>query len=1018
MDKPVNPDENAEFNTNGTNEFEFVNTDITSVVYKDGEKSTLDPVVGRHIIGNLHGPLPKLTDITRNVPSHTSIFGMHVGVKWSDDFPSKDEDIAFYGKCSRMIIAGFSWSRMKCYDADNYGTELYQYDFQWTGQSTATISEIDWNHLGTSLAVTQLKDAAAAVGGTLQMRITLFYHTQNYPPYVARNATLGYVLGVIGVSSKNDVDNIPGERGMFFKKDPLDLTYDKDVGDLCYKKNLKDFDHWVNFAPFEVDKKNLVDRKKHEVRLDLSNSIPTNLANTLRTIGTLRLGVLLEADSCVLLLGSESGLPYSSSIDLPITSAIYAVEVDASLLDSLASNPLVLVQMLPVGKGSDKLCSYRTESEAHSANIILQEYPYFFRPKNYYSILLDRNHNPTGSQTVYVTKYGKPVDGLKLSVVKSEVIGRPKDGVVAVDKVATTKNGLAEFKFKLDTHIPILRNYNKAPCNNSYTYEPDDRLTLPIDGQVYLFYYCPQGDSESECQKYSYVQTFVLGFSDVQYSKPYTWVKDVGPIFTQYAQMAPTMRRILDMSNYKDVTLLHNLNLLKFALNLDFDDPSHMPTTRDLSPTKRAMILEWLDNPLYDSTPNNKLEPQAIICKAPSSHAAKTPDYFLPIRCGETLSFDTEPHDLEPYFRNIFGDPSENIALYGSIPIPGRPLASEFSCFADNVKIQLQTAIQLEWATLPPYLTSLYSIVEGCNTEIYNTIRTVIMQEMLHFTQSANTLVAMGGSPLIDDKDMTPEYPTKGLPGGVLKGLEISLEKLSLKHVYSVFMGIETPIKTDIGGIHIHTDKRTIGAFYTEIRDCIGTLDDKYFQQASVDRQVKWPWTPNDDQGNLVTVTSAKSAQDGIDMIVSQGEGTGSLDPTQIGSNTLAHFFKFEEIVCQRHLKKTGNDTYKYSGKKIEYESAGVWPMRHNPAATTVPRNTNCYTESRAFHQVYRMLLKKLQDVFNGNPKDIGRAVQLMESLQLHAKKLRWVKFNPNNPYDDTTCGPVWDYEWPEDAGC
>jgi hypothetical protein len=26
-----------------------------------------------------------------------------------------------------------------------------------------------------------------------------------------------------------------------------------------------------------------------------------------------------------------------------------------------------------------------------------------------------------------------------------------------------------------------------------------------------------------------------------------------------------------------------------------------MPTTRDLSPVKKAMILEWLDNPLYDN---------------------------------------------------------------------------------------------------------------------------------------------------------------------------------------------------------------------------------------------------------------------------------------------------------------------------------------------------------------------------------------------------------------------------------
>ena len=162
-------------------------------------------------------------------------------------------------------------------------------------------------------------------------------------------------------------------------------------------------------------------------------------------------------------------------------------------------------------------------------------------------------------------------------------------------------------------------------------------------------------------------------------------------------------------------------------------------------------------------------------------------------------------------------------------------------------------------------------------------------------------------------------------------------------------------------------------------------------------------------------VHDSKSAQAGIDMIVSQGEGAGIIDPSQLaGGDTLAHFFKFEEIVCRKHLATTNNITYSYTGTPTSYDYLGVWPMRDNPKAASVPPNTNCYTESRAFHKVYRLLLSKLQYVFNGHPDDIFDAVQLMESLQLHAKKLMWTKFNPYDPSDDTTCGPVWDYDWPE----
>lgn len=92
----------------------------------------------------------------------------------------------------------------------------------------------------------------------------------------------------------------------------------------------------------------------------------------------------------------------------------------------------------------------------------------------------------------------------------------------------------------------------------------------------------------------------------------------------------------------------------------------------------------------------------------------------------------------------------------------------------------------------------------------------------------------------------------------------------------------------------------------------------------------------------------------------------------------------------------------------------GVWPMRSNPTAATLVPETNCYFESQAFHVVYRRVLRNLQHIFNGHPERIWTTTKLMESLKIHARRLMWIQYNPYDPTDHTTCGPVWDYTWPQ----
>ncbi len=134
-----------------------------------------------------------------------------------------------------------------------------------------------------------------------------------------------------------------------------------------------------------------------------------------------------------------------------------------------------------------------------------------------------------------------------------------------------------------------------------------------------------------------------------------------------------------------------------------------------------------------------------------------------------------------------------------------------------------------------------------------------------------------------------------------------------------------------------NTTERTIGRFYTEMEDCIATLPDEDFQSTA--KQVEWPWK------EVMEVNSTDTAVEGLQMIILQGEGAGHLSE-EVDNKTYAHFYKFEEIVCQHRLYKINDTHYRYNGTYIPFQKYGVWPMRSNPAVCSIPNPSNCYTDS------------------------------------------------------------------------
>lgn len=77
----------------------------------------------------------------------------------------------------------------------------------------------------------------------------------------------------------------------------------------------------------------------------------------------------------------------------------------------------------------------------------------------------------------------------------------------------------------------------------------------------------------------------------------------------------------------------------------------------------------------------------------------------------------------------------------------------------EQLREHLQTAIELEHSTIPPYLCALYSIHAGTNQAAVEVVHSVFIEEMLHLSLAANLLNAIGGKPVLDDPRLLPPIP-------------------------------------------------------------------------------------------------------------------------------------------------------------------------------------------------------------------------------------------------------------------
>jgi len=273
----------------------------------------------------------------------------------------------------------------------------------------------------------------------------------------------------------------------------------------------------------------------------------------------------------------------------------------------------------------------------------------------------------------------------------------------------------------------------------------------------------------------------------------------------------------------------------------------------------------------------------------------------------------------------------------------------------DELIDALNTAMQLEFSTIPPYLCAQWSILPDRDPDdVTYTIRNIFVQEINHLALATNMLTAIGGRPTLDQPSFVPKYPTNGLPGGVWPGLVVDLAPLNFTSLLA-FMQIEFP---EVASLAISPN--SIGAFYDAIAEGFKTVKPSFVG----DHQVVIP--------GLFPITNITDALAAIDTIKTQGEGSNR-SPDE-DDNELAHYYKFGEIYYGARLNKNGKE-WQYNGKKVRLPVVyGFRNMGPTPSFTSL----------------FKAMMSLLQFAWTSDSSKISDAISVMHGLKTEG--IRWIK--------------------------
>ncbi|MFI1001715.1 ferritin-like protein [Streptomyces galbus] len=356
----------------------------------------------------------------------------------------------------------------------------------------------------------------------------------------------------------------------------------------------------------------------------------------------------------------------------------------------------------------------------------------------------------------------------------------------------------------------------------------------------------------------------------------------------------------------------------------------------------------------------------------------------------------------------------------------------------------LYKGLQLEHATLPPYLTALYSLHPGKNSDAWHVIRVVAVEEMLHLTLVANVLNAVGGTPDLTRPDFVPNYPTR-LPCGP-DYFDVHLRPFS-REALDTFLKIEKPaqaategdrfVPVDWAALGLTSDGAapppqelaeleasgallglvpgeptqrfaSIGEFYEEIIRGINHLEDQARKAGGTiftgdpARQVTSEYFYSGG-GDVIEVTGRDSAVAALTLVAEQGEGLyGGIYDSQ---DELAHYYRFEQLELGRYYQK-GDDPGAPSGPDLHVDWDAAYPVKPDIKLADLTRDPEVLAAAREFNESYATFLTGINLAYNGQPDLLLKAVWEMFRMR---DRMNLLIRNPLTGHPGSNAGPTFE---------
>jgi hypothetical protein len=284
----------------------------------------------------------------------------------------------------------------------------------------------------------------------------------------------------------------------------------------------------------------------------------------------------------------------------------------------------------------------------------------------------------------------------------------------------------------------------------------------------------------------------------------------------------------------------------------------------------------------------------------------------------------------------------------------------------DDLRDHLQLAIQVEVATIPPYLYALYSIEDPATTSA-KYLRSVATEEMLHATLMANILLAVGGEPRFYSPEVLPTHPSPW-PNKIPE-LILNLEPCTHDVVETTFLGIEAPGKPEAPTQPDRYESQ--GQFYHALEQAILRLADEIdlFTDPQTDRQLHDPsgymTVKYDDEksGGLILVDSVETAFAATEVAIHQGEGVQEARFADPDHRELTHYAKFLSLADGT------------------VDIGSVVPLVKNPAIGAMPRDVAAVAEFT--NATYSYLFVILDRLLARDQPDRHHLVQILYGVMV-----------------------------------